>query len=329
MSELPKRNVTRPAGPRPTEPPWGDDAAKLESARAALARVIAAQRAEEEGAGGGGAADAPEPAAEPAHGAAPADAPRRRGIPRRVRVAAAVVGVVVVAVVASVIIAAGGGSDGGERRAETPAEGSVRPEDGREGAGSEVPLPGGPTADRTVSPSATSSTSASPSSGQEPRSTPGAGGSTASAKSGPSSDTAGGRKDGDAKPGGGADGDSTGARAVPLAVEAGGKCLTGAGSGAQLLASACDGSSGQAWTAGSDGTLRLGGLCAAVTGTEDRTPIVLAACDRSPAQRIGLSGKELRSASTGKCLDLFGGASGSQIVLWECNGRDNQRWSAV
>ncbi|MGC4947934.1 RICIN domain-containing protein [Streptomyces sp. DT224] len=72
-----------------------------------------------------------------------------------------------------------------------------------------------------------------------------------------------------------------------------------------------------------------GGFCAAVTGTGDRTPVVLAGCDRSSAQRIGLSGKELVSASTGKCLDLFGGASGSRIVLWECNGRDNQRRHAA
>ncbi|MER7056508.1 ricin-type beta-trefoil lectin domain protein [Streptomyces sp. NPDC000351] len=57
------------------------------------------------------------------------------------------------------------------------------------------------------------------------------------------------------------------------------------------------------------------------------TPVVLAPCDQSAAQRFSLSGKSLLATSSGKCLDLFGGASGTQVVLWECNGRDNQRWN--
>ncbi|THA70644.1 hypothetical protein E6P78_08640 [Streptomyces sp. A0958] len=226
-------------------------------------------------------------------------------------------------------VTAGGGSDSSSRRADAPAEGPVRPDSEAEEAGGQSPLPGVPTAERTASPSVIPSAAASSPSGKEPRSTPGPGGSTASASSGSSSDADDSGTDGAAKPGSGNGGGSTEVRAFPLAVEASGKCLTGAGSGAQLVASACDGSSGQSWSPGPDGSLRQGGFCATLTGTEDRTPVVLAGCNRSSAQRISLSGTALVSASTGKCLDLFGGASGSQIVLWECNGRDNQRWRAA
>ncbi|TRV73751.1 hypothetical protein FKN01_26350 [Streptomyces sp. 130] len=328
MPELPKRNVNRPVGSRPAEPLRSNDASQLDSARAALARAIAAQRAEEAGnaesAGDAGDAEAS------AQGISPATPPRRRAFPRRARVLAAVVGVVAVAVVAGVALTAGGGAEGSGSRADAPAEGPVRAGGGAEGDEHRSPQPEGTSADPTPSGSVTPSATASPSPGEKQQRRPGAGRSTASeAGSGPSSDADGSGTDSAAEPGGGKDGDSAEVRTFPLAVEASGKCLTGAGSGAQLVASPCDGSSGQSWSAGADGSLRQGGLCAAVTGTEERTPVVLAHCDRSSAQRIGLSGKELVSASTGKCLDLFGGASGSQIVLWECNGRDNQRWHAA
>ncbi|MGC9378859.1 ricin-type beta-trefoil lectin domain protein [Streptomyces sp. MH13] len=124
-------------------------------------------------------------------------------------------------------------------------------------------------------------------------------------------------------------GDSAPAPGKALAVEASGGCLTGAGPGSELAVAACTGAASQSWNIGSGTALQQGGLCATVTGTADRTPVVLAPCDRSAAQRFGLSGQSLLSASSGKCLDLFGGASGTQVVLWECNGRDNQRWSST
>ncbi|MER7487074.1 RICIN domain-containing protein [Streptomyces sp. NPDC126497] len=114
-----------------------------------------------------------------------------------------------------------------------------------------------------------------------------------------------------------------------LAVEASGNCLTGAGPGSELVVAACTGAASQSWSIGSGTALQQGDLCATVTGTADRTPVVLGPCDQSAAQRFSLSGKSLLSASSGKCLDLFGGASGTQVVLWECNGRDNQRWSST
>lgn len=336
MSELPKRNVTRPVSSRPVKPLRSNDAANLDSARAALARAMAAQRAENAEKEAGRSTPAPGPAgtgatqppAESAHEISPAAAPRRRrAFSRRARILAAVVAVVAVAVVAGVAVTAGGGSDGSSRRAEAPAEGSVGPD--AEGAGDRSPLPGASTAERSASPAAAPSATTSSSSSAEPRSTPGPGRSTAPAGSGASSEADGTGTDGAGKPATGKGGGSNEVHGFPLAVEASGKCLTGAGSGSQLVASACDGSSGQSWSPGPDGSLRQGGLCATLTGTEDRTAVVLSGCTGASAQRVSLSGTALLSASTGKCLDLFGGASGSQIVLWECNGRDNQRWHAA
>ncbi|MYY05954.1 MULTISPECIES: RICIN domain-containing protein [unclassified Streptomyces] len=338
MSELPKRNVTGPVSSRPVKPLRSNDAANLDSARAALARAMAAQRAEnaEKEAGRSAPAQGPagpgatQPPAESAHEISPAAAPRRRrAFPRRARILAAVVAVVAVAVAAGVAVTAGRGSDGAGRRADAPAEGPVRPDGEAEGAGDRSPLPGASTAEQSASPTAAPSATTSPSSSTEPRSTPDPGRSTTPAGSGASSDAEGTGTDGAGKPATGKGGGSNEVHGFPLAVEASGKCLTGAGSGSQLVASACDGSSGQSWSPGADGSLRQGGLCATLTGTEDRTPVVLSGCTGASAQRVSLSGTALLSASTGKCLDLFGGASGSQIVLWECNGRDNQRWHAA
>ncbi len=117
-----------------------------------------------------------------------------------------------------------------------------------------------------------------------------------------------------------------------LAVEAGGKCLSGGSGGAtaQLTVQTCAASAGQSWVATS-GTLRIGTMCMTAEGgkTADRTPIGLAACNGTAAQRFHLSGVTLMADQSGKCADLFGGASGTAVVLFECNGRDNQRWSTV
>ncbi|MEU1365673.1 RICIN domain-containing protein [Streptomyces sp. NPDC005803] len=334
MPELPKRNVNRPDSSRPAKPPRSNDALNLDSARAALARAIAAQRAESAGSAEAEAArSAPAQglagAAESTHEIAPTSSPRRWALLRRRWVLATAAGVAVVAVVAGVAVTVGGGSDGSGRQADAPAGGLVRSDGEDEGAGGQSLLPGTPTAERSASPSITPSAAPSSSSGKRAEGTPRPGRSTASAGSGSSPAADDPATDSVAKPGSDGPGGSTTVTGVALTVQASGKCLTGAGSGSQLLASACGGSAGQSWSPQPDGSLRQGGLCVTVTGTEDRTPVVLAPCDRSSVQRISLSGTALVSASTGKCLDLFGGASGTQIVLWECNGRDNQHWSAA
>ncbi|MFJ5304396.1 protein kinase [Streptomyces sp. NPDC088350] len=116
-----------------------------------------------------------------------------------------------------------------------------------------------------------------------------------------------------------------------LVVAASGKCLSsGAGTeGIQLIQATCDGSSAQLWRTGSGGTLRSAGKCMTVAGvaTADRTEIQLAGCNGDADQRFHLTGTELMADQSQKCVDIFGGASGTGAVLWECNGRDNQTWT--
>jgi serine/threonine protein kinase len=116
-----------------------------------------------------------------------------------------------------------------------------------------------------------------------------------------------------------------------LVVAASGKCLSsGAGTeGTQLFQATCDGSAAQRWQTGSGGTLRSSGKCMTVAGgaTDDRTEIQLAGCNGTGSQRFHLAGTQLMADQSHKCVDIFGGASGTGAVLWECNGRDNQTWT--
>ncbi|MFD6307368.1 ricin-type beta-trefoil lectin domain protein [Streptomyces sp. NPDC060223] len=114
-------------------------------------------------------------------------------------------------------------------------------------------------------------------------------------------------------------------------VAASAKCLSsGAGTeGIQLVQATCDGSAAQQWQTGSDGTLRSSGKCMTVAGgsSEDRTEIQLTGCSGGASQQFHLSGTKLLADQSQKCVDIFGGESGTGAVLWECNGRDNQTWT--
>ncbi|MFI7498805.1 protein kinase [Streptomyces sp. NPDC049687] len=116
-----------------------------------------------------------------------------------------------------------------------------------------------------------------------------------------------------------------------LVVAASGKCLSsGDGTeGMQLFPATCDGSAAQQWRTGSDGTMRSSGKCMTVAGgaTADRTEIRLAGCVGNSGQKFRLVGTKLMADQSRKCVDIFGGASGTGAVLWECNGRDNQVWT--
>lgn len=126
-----------------------------------------------------------------------------------------------------------------------------------------------------------------------------------------------------------------GASATPtgraLMVAASGKCLSsGDGAeGTQLFQATCDGSAAQRWLTGAGGTLRSAGKCMTVAGgaSEDRTEIQLTGCNGYAYQRFHLAGTRLMADQSQKCVDIFGGASGTGAVLWECNGRDNQTWT--
>ncbi|ELP61856.1 protein kinase domain-containing protein [Streptomyces turgidiscabies] len=126
--------------------------------------------------------------------------------------------------------------------------------------------------------------------------------------------------------------DSSDARSGrPLVVAASGKCLSGgAGTeGVQLFQATCDGSATQRWQIGSDGTVRSSGKCMTAAGgaTDSRTEVQLTGCDGRASQEFRLAGTELRADQAQMCVDIFGGASGTGAVLFECNGRDNQTWT--
>ncbi|MGC9496362.1 RICIN domain-containing protein [Streptomyces sp. WG7] len=327
MPELPKRDIGqgRRVGSPPDRHSGINDAAKLAAARAALARAATAHRADT---AEGKETAPPEPPLRatgrdegPAAPAAPDESPRRgpRRPPAKWIAIAAAAAVAVTA--AAVAVTRGGSQEEADR--QPYAAGGPRQSD--------ATAPRIPGTERSPNASASADASSRPASSSS--ATPS--GQASDQETQPGTDKA---AEPDAKPtASGAprkDGTDGGGDPAPgpgkaLAVEASGNCLTGAGSGSELVVAACTGATSQSWNTGSGTALQQGGLCATVTGTADRTPVVLTPCDRSAAQRFSLSGQALLSASSGKCLDLFGGASGTQVVLWECNGRDNQRWSST
>lgn len=115
-----------------------------------------------------------------------------------------------------------------------------------------------------------------------------------------------------------------------LVVPATEKCLSGgaATEGIQLVQAVCDDSAGQQWRIGTDGTFRSSGKCMTVAGgaSADRTEIQLTGCSGDASQRFHFSGTELLADQSQKCVTVFGGTSGTVVVLWECNNWDNQTW---
>lgn len=81
----------------------------------------------------------------------------------------------------------------------------------------------------------------------------------------------------------------------------------------------CDGTEGQWWTLGSDGTIRLGGKCALAEGSVLR---VSGCGHRAQAQWRAGSGGIVLNVSTGQCLTDAG-----ETTVARCTGGTNQRWS--
>lgn len=60
------------------------------------------------------------------------------------------------------------------------------------------------------------------------------------------------------------------------------------------------------------------------------SPVRIADCDRSAAQRWTLNGPDaVITGNAGLCLDASGGnsADGTSLILWTCSGSPNQRWT--
>ncbi|MFJ3695284.1 ricin-type beta-trefoil lectin domain protein [Streptomyces sp. NPDC090052] len=118
-----------------------------------------------------------------------------------------------------------------------------------------------------------------------------------------------------------------------------GKCLDDAGGattdGNRIQLWDCDGSGAQKWFSYGS-ALRLGGRAgkcveADARSTRNGSPVQLATCDRGENQRwVSRSDGTLWNAGSGRCLDVPGGAAGNgavQLALWDCNAKDNQRWT--
>ncbi|MGW3441671.1 ricin-type beta-trefoil lectin domain protein [Streptomyces bacillaris] len=97
----------------------------------------------------------------------------------------------------------------------------------------------------------------------------------------------------------------------------------------------CNGADAQKWRIGSDGTIRARDKCLDVANAVFRngTPIQLAWCNGSAAQKFDLNpAHDLVNTVVGMCVNIPNNSKSrgpsTYLVLWECTGRDNQKWSA-
>ncbi|MFH8342582.1 spherulation-specific family 4 protein [Streptomyces sp. AM6-12] len=124
------------------------------------------------------------------------------------------------------------------------------------------------------------------------------------------------------------------ARSGPVKSGIAGYCLDVPGDtgsdGAKVTIAPCDGSAGQQWTAGADGSLQIDGKCLDVTygATANGSPVALYDCNGRPNQRWNVSGATLVGAGSGRCLDdpqFF--TDSHQLDIWDCDGGNNQKWT--
>ncbi|WP_406485062.1 ricin-type beta-trefoil lectin domain protein [Streptomyces microflavus] len=117
-----------------------------------------------------------------------------------------------------------------------------------------------------------------------------------------------------------------------------GRCLDVPGhnfnDGQRLFMWDCNGADAQKWRFGSDGTIRARDKCLDVANANfgNGTPIQLAWCNGSAAQKFTLNGAhDLVNTVVGKCVDIPNHSRdrgpSTYLILWECTGNDNQKWS--
>ncbi|MEV8449458.1 ricin-type beta-trefoil lectin domain protein [Streptomyces parvus] len=117
-----------------------------------------------------------------------------------------------------------------------------------------------------------------------------------------------------------------------------GRCLDVPGhnfnDGQPLFMWDCNGADAQKWRFGSDGTIRARDKCLDVANANfaNGSRIQLAWCNGSAAQKFTLNGAhDLVNTVVGKCVDIPNHSKGrgpeTYLILWECTGLDNQKWS--
>ncbi|MGW0993209.1 lectin [Streptomyces sp. NPDC002523] len=116
-----------------------------------------------------------------------------------------------------------------------------------------------------------------------------------------------------------------------------GKCLDVAGAnsadGTPVQLYDCNGTNAQAWTVGSDGTIRALGKCLDVTdrSTANGAKIQLWSCSGGANQQWTVTAAhDIVNPAADKCLDVTDNnpANGSRIQIWSCSGGANQKWNA-
>jgi beta-glucosidase len=85
----------------------------------------------------------------------------------------------------------------------------------------------------------------------------------------------------------------------------------------------CNGTNGQQWTEGTDGTVHADGKCLNVAGTA----VQIATCNGSGAQQWQpQSNGELVNTQSGQCLTDPGAANGTQVQISACTDAGSQQW---
>jgi alpha-glucosidase (family GH31 glycosyl hydrolase) len=93
----------------------------------------------------------------------------------------------------------------------------------------------------------------------------------------------------------------------------------------------CNNSNAQQWTVESNGTLQVLGMCMDVNGgyTTNGTAVDLYTCNGTGAQDwVTQPSGDLVNPQSGKCLEDNGnGGSGTQLIIDDCNGAADQKWT--
>jgi hypothetical protein len=93
----------------------------------------------------------------------------------------------------------------------------------------------------------------------------------------------------------------------------------------------CDNTNAQQWTVESNGTLQTLGMCMDVNGgdTTNGTVVDLYSCNGTGAQDwVTQPSGDLVNPQSGKCLEDNGnGGSGTQLVISDCTGAADQKWT--
>ena len=134
---------------------------------------------------------------------------------------------------------------------------------------------------------------------------------------------------GGGNPGGGGDG-----QAIVTALN--GKCIdvprSNFSEGVRLNMWDCNGTNAQQWRFANGRVESKNGMCmdAAGAGTANGTPIQIVRCSNHQAQQFVLTGAgDLVNRGANRCVDVaaFNRNNGAALILWDCSGNPNQKWS--